>query len=191
MRVLWARGNEIIKFNRPTTWFVLGVRGAGKSSFLEHIACNYLENNAVVFDLFGSRDGEALAWLRSPYAKEKKILVVHGENVDVDSSFLTKNVEAVKLSDFEDYDIIVSASPLYLSIDQEFSHAAKLTDLLYKWLHYKRLVYMVCREAANFYYSRLKVSDNQVFAKSQMIYLIREKAHGHSSGLRFCSLLCN
>jgi hypothetical protein len=36
---------------------------------------------------------------------------------------------------------------------------------------------MVCREAANFYYSRLKVSDNQVFAKSQMIYLIREARH--------------
>jgi len=36
---------------------------------------------------------------------------------------------------------------------------------------------MICREAANFYYSRLKVSDNQVFAKSQMIYLIREARH--------------
>ena len=49
---------------------------------------------------------------------------------------------------------MVSASPLYLSIDQEFSHAAKLTDLLYKRLHYKRLVYMICREAANFYLSQ-------------------------------------
>ena len=37
--------------------------------------------NAVVFDLFGSRDGEALAWLRSPYANEKKILVMHGQKV--------------------------------------------------------------------------------------------------------------
>jgi hypothetical protein len=36
---------------------------------------------------------------------------------------------------------------------------------------------MVCREAANFYYSGLKFSDNQVFAKSQMIYLIREARH--------------
>ena len=136
-----------------------------------------MEKNAVVFDLFGSRDGEALAWLRSPYADDKKILVVHGENVDVYSFFPVKSVEAVERSDFEDYDIVVSASPLYLSIDQEFSHADKLTDLLYKRLHYKRLVYMVCREAANFYYSKLKVSDNQVFAKSQMIYLIREARH--------------
>ena len=115
--------------------------------------------------------------MRSPYADDKKILVLHGENVDIDSSFPTKCVEAVKLTHFEEYDIIVSASPLYLSIDQEFSHAAKLTDLLYKRLHYKRLIYLLCREAANFYYSRLKVSDNQIFAKSQMIYLIREARH--------------
>ena len=33
------------------------------------------------------------------------------------------------------------------------------------------------REAANLYYSRLKVSDNQIFAKSQMVYLIREARH--------------
>jgi hypothetical protein len=177
MRILWTRSNDKIRFNRPFTWFCLGVRGSGKSSFLEHVACQYLRKDAVVFDLFGSRDGEGLAWLRSPYAKNKKILLLHGENVDVDASFPVKSVESVKLLDFEEYDIVVSASPLYLSIDQEFSHAAKLTDLLYKRLYYKRLVYMICREAANFYYSRLKVSDNQIFAKSQMIYLIREARH--------------
>jgi len=177
MKILWVRGNDRIRFNRPSTWFCLGVRGSGKSSFLEHVACQYLAKDAVVFDLFGSRDGEGLAWLRSPHAKDKRILLLHGDNVDVDSSFPAKSVESVKLSDFENYDIVVSASPLYLNIDQEFSHAAKLTDLLYKRLHYRRLVYLICREAANFYYSRLKVSDNQIFAKSQMIYLIREARH--------------
>lgn len=115
--------------------------------------------------------------MASCYLRFLKILLVHGHNVDVDASFPVKSVESVKLTDFENYGIMVSASPLYLSIDQEFSHAAKLTDLLYKRLHYKRLVYMICREAANFYYSRLKVSNNQVFAKSQMIYLIREARH--------------
>lgn len=177
MKVLWVRGSDTVKFNRPSTWFCLGVRGSGKSSFLEHIACQYLENDSVIFDLFGSRDGEGLAWLRSPYVKDRRILLLHGENVDVDASFPVKSVESVKLSDLERYDIIVSSSPLYLSIDHEFSSAAILTDLLYKRLHYKRLIYVICREAANFYYSRLKVSDNQVFAKSQMIYLIREARH--------------
>lgn len=183
MKVLWTRGNESIKFTRPSTWFCLGLRGTGKSSLLEHLAMLYMQKNAVIFDLFGSRDGEALAWLRSPYAKDKKILLVHGENVDVDCSFPVKPVEKLKLSDIENYDIIISASPLYLNIDQEFFDAAKMTDLLYKRLHYKRLVFLICREAANLYYSRLKVSDNQIFAKSQMIYLIREARH---MGLTLC-----
>lgn len=64
MRIKWVRGNEQISFKRPHVWFALGVRGSGKSSFLEHVAVEYLNRNAVVFDLFGSRDGEALAWLR-------------------------------------------------------------------------------------------------------------------------------
>lgn len=192
MKVLWARGNDRIRFIRPSTWFSIGLRGTGKSSFLEHIACQYLEKNAVVFDLFGSRDGEALGWLRSPYAKDKKILLVKGDNVDVQSSFDVKQVEKLTLNDVETYDIIVSASPLHLNIDQEFYNAAKLTDLLYRRLHWKRLVFLVVREAANFYYSRLKVSHNQVFAKSQMIYLIREGRHcGLALGLdsiRFYSI---
>jgi hypothetical protein len=177
VRVLWVRGNDSIHFDRPHTWFSLGLRGTGKSSLLEHIAEQYMVEGHVIFDLFGSRDGESLAWLRSPYAKDKKILLLKGENVDVQASFPVKPVEAVTLDDFENYDIIINSSPLYLSMDQEFLYAAKLTDLLYKRLHYRRLVYLIVREAANFYYSRLKVSDNQIFAKSQMIYLIREARH--------------
>jgi hypothetical protein len=55
--------------------------------------------------------------------------------------------------------------------------AAKVTDMLYKRVHPKRLIYALMREASNFYYSRLKVSENQTFAKAQMIYLIRESRH--------------
>jgi hypothetical protein len=91
---------------------------------------------------------------------------------------------AFNVRHFENYDIVISSSPLYLNVDQEFLYTAKLTDLLYKRLHYKRLVYLIVREAANFYYSRLKVSDSQTFAKSQMIYLIREARHvGWALGL--------
>jgi hypothetical protein len=136
-----------------------------------------MEKDAVVFDLFGSRDGESLAWLRSPYAKDKKILLLKGENVDVQGSFPVKPVDRLTLNDVENYDIIISSSPLHLNPDQEFYNAARLTDLLYKRLHYKRLVYLIVREAANFYYSRLKVSDNQVQAKANMIYMIREARH--------------
>jgi len=177
MKIFWVRYNDTINFNRPSTWFALGLRGSGKSSLLEHIGCNYLEEHHTVLDLFGSRDGEGLAWLRSPYAKDRRVLLLKGQNVDVQASFPVKQADQLTLKDVEDYDIIISANPLYLNIDQEFYYAARITDLLYKRLSWHRLVYMICREAANFYYSRLKVCDNQVFAKSQMIYLVREARH--------------
>lgn len=158
-------------------WFSLGVRGSGKSTFLEHVAEKYLEENSVVFDLFGSRDGEALAWLRSPQVKDKRILLLKGDKVDVEASVDVKNVESLKLSDVEKNDIIISCSPLFQNPDQEFYNAAKITDLLYKRLHWKRLVYLIMREASNFYNSRLKICDSQLLAKSQMVYLIRESRH--------------
>lgn len=144
---------------------------------LEHLGVHYLQKGAVLFDLFGSRDGEALAWLRSPYVKDKRVLLLKGENVDVDASHEVKPVESLSMSDIERYDFIISASPLYTNPDEEFFNAAKVTDLLYKRIHWKRLVYLVVREAANFYYSRLKISESQVFAKANMIYLIREGRH--------------
>lgn len=177
MKVKWVRGNHRFSFTRPDVWFDLGKRGAGKSSFLEFIGQKYLDKGAVVCDLFGSRDGEGLAWLRSPYAKEKKFLLLKAENVDVEAPCDVKNVDKLKVKDFEDYDIVINSSPLYTSFDQEFLYAAKITDLLYSRLHPKRLVYGICREASNFYYSRLKVCESQTFAKANMIYLLRESRH--------------
>jgi len=138
-----------------------------------------------------SRDGENLAWLRSPYA-EKRILLLKGENVDVQASFPVKLASQLTLTDVQNYDIIISSSPLYHNIDEEFFNAARIVDLLYKRIHWRKLVFVVCREAANLFYSRLKVAENQALAKSEMIYLIREARHvGLSLGLdsvRFYSI---
>ena len=177
MKVIWIRGKQQIRCNRPYVWFCLGVRGSGKSTLLEHIAQGYLAEGHVVCDLFSSRDGESLAWLRSPYAKDKRILLVCGDNVDVNSSFDTRKVSKLRLRDFEDYDIIISSSPLYSSVDNEFMSVNRIIDLLYKRLHYKRLVNLVVRECANLYYSRLRVSQNQLSAKAETTYLIRESRH--------------
>jgi len=184
MKVEWKRGKDELNFNKPSIWFSLGVRGSGKSTFLESVGEEYLHNGGGLLDLFGSRDGEGLAWLRSPWVKDKRILLLRGENVEVKASYEVKCVDALEVRDFDTYDIIISASPLYTNIDQEFLSAAKIEDQLYKRLHYKKLVYMCCREAANFYYSRLKVADTQTYAKAQMIYLLREARHmGVSIGL--------
>lgn len=177
MKVYWRRGNQSIRPTKPYTWFVLGVRGSAKSSVLEHIGEGYLAEGHVVLDLFGSRDGESLAWLRSPWAKEKSILLVHGDNVDVQAPCETKRVNQLRLNDFEKNDIVISSSPLYSGVDNEFMSVNRIIDLLYKRLHYKRLVYTIVREAANLYYSRLRVSPNQLAAKSETTYLIREARH--------------
>ena len=72
MKVNWVRGSEKVSFNRPLLWFTLGVRGAGKSTFLETIGCYHARKGHAVLDLYGSRDGEGLCWLRSPYVENKK-----------------------------------------------------------------------------------------------------------------------
>lgn len=194
MKIRWVRGNDKIVFTKPDIWFSLGLRGSGKSSMLEHIGLQYFREGATILDLFGSRDGEGLAWLRSDIVQQGKArpLILTDENVDVKSNFDVKKAVNLSLSDLEKYDIIISTSPFYHNIDREFTCAAKITDLLYSRMHWKRIVYIICREASNFYYSRLKVSENQTFAKAQMIYLLRESRHmGLALGLdslRFYSL---
>ena len=177
MKVAWIRGRERISFNRPHSWFILAIRGSGKSSFLEHLGELYLREGHSILDLFGSRDGESLAWLRSPYAQEKRLLLIHSDNTSVEAPCDTKPVSKVRLRDFDDYDILISSSPLYTSPNDEFLQVNKLTDLLYKRLTWKKLVYVLVREASNLYYSRLKVAKNQKTAKSEMVYLIREARH--------------
>jgi len=184
VRVVWVRGSENIQFNRPHTFFILGVRGSGKSSLLEHIGEGYLRENHGILDLFGSRDGEGLAWLRSSYAKDKKALLICGDNVSVNCSWHAKNISKIQLDDFKNFDIIISASPLYSHLDDEFFYTNRLIDILYKRLSWKRLVYTIVRESSNLYYSRLRVSKNQLSAKAEAAYLVREARHcGVAMGL--------
>jgi hypothetical protein len=184
MKVYWLRWANKINFRRPFFWFVNGVRGSGKSSFLEATGEQYLMRGHTVLDLFGSRDGEGLAWCRSPWAKEKRILLIHGANVDVDSSFDSVAVDELTLSHFDNYDIVISSSPLYSSTSSEFLEVNKITDMVYRRMSWDKLIYCLVREAANLYYSRLKVDPNQNMAKANMIYLIREARHvGMAMGL--------
>lgn len=179
MEVVWIRGGERISYTKPSTWFVMGIRGSGKSSFLEHIGIEYLKRGTCIVDLFGSRDGEGLAWLRSPYARTRRILLLHGgvkascskSNVDI------KHFEDFTLSDVERYDIIISSSPLYSDIEEEYDAVNTVVDRLYRRFKWRRLVYLIVREASQLYYSRLKISKNQSFAKANFVYLLREARH--------------
>jgi predicted DNA-binding protein YlxM (UPF0122 family)/energy-coupling factor transporter ATP-binding protein EcfA2 len=194
MRIFWIKGNENIPFNKTYAWLVIGVRGAGKSAFLEHLAELHLSEGNTVLDLFGAKSGENLAWLRSEWIKEKRILLLHGENAiiesDLDIDF--KKVSDISLKDFEDYDIIINSSPLYQSLDDEFNAVNIIIEKLWKRIKWHKIIFVLCREAANLMYSRLKVAENQTLAKAFLTYWLRESRHvGCSLGVdsqRFMAL---
>lgn len=87
------------------------------------------------------------------------------------------HVKDLRLQHFEDYRLVISSSPLYSSPDDEFSQVNKITALLYQRQSWSHLIYMIVREAANLYYSRIKITQNQTAAKADMVYLIREARH--------------
>jgi len=186
LKIAWVTGNENISWKRPYVWLTLGVRGAGKSSFLEHLAEQHLEEGNCVLDLFACRAGENLAWLRSGWAKEKRILLLSDENaiVEAPDSVSVKPYTQLSLSDFNEYDIIINSSPMYRSLDAEYMSCNCIIDRLWHRLHWNRLIFTVCREASSLMYSRLKVVENQQQAKAFLIYWLRESRHvGCSLGL--------
>lgn len=185
LKYMPERGYEPLTFDSPLVYFVVGVRGAAKSSLLETIGEYYLDAENCVLDLFSARDAENLAWLRSPWAEHKKILLLHGENCDVVAPFKTMKAKNLTLHDFNIYDLIISSPLLYAVPNDEFESVNNIINLLYRrppsW---KKIIYCLVREAANLFYSRLKISPSQLTAKSEVAYLTREMRHqGISIGL--------
>jgi len=186
LKIAWLIGSEAIKWNRPLVWLTLGVRGAGKSSFLEYLAEQHLEHGNCVLDLFACRAGENLAWLRSKWVKEKNILLLTDENaiVEVPNGITVKPYSKLSLSDFNEYDIIINSSPLYRNLDAEYEACNHIIDMLWHRLHWTRIIFTICREASSLIYSRLKVVESQQAAKAFLIYWLRESRHvGCSLGL--------
>jgi hypothetical protein len=179
----WVRGNGEIDCARPNIFLVLGMRGSGKSSFLELLASEYLDAGGKVLDLFGSKDGEGLAWLRSPYAKSKRICLLHGDMVEIDGQDALR-ADKFGLADVDRADIFISASPLYASMDDEFDAVNRIFDVLWRRRYWTEPIFVVVREAANLIYSRIKIRKSQVFAKAEMTYMLRESRHsGLAMGL--------
>lgn len=157
----------------------LGLKGSGKSALLETLACHYPK----IVDLFGSRDSEGLAWCRS-HLKDSVLFVV-GDSIEISSDWPSIPVSKVCMSDFQDYKVILSCHCFYSSGDEEFQGLNKiLYDVLYHRVAWSEVWFLMVREAANFIYSRIKISKNQSVAKADFIYLLREVRHmGYSIGV--------
>ncbi len=185
MKIAWLEGSHNISFDKPYTWFCMGVRGSGKSAFLEHLAELHLEQGNCVLDLFAARSGESLGWLRSRWVKGKRILLLTAENAIVELprslSVDVKPASKISLNDFNDYDIIINSSPLYPTLDAEFEAVNVIIDKLWRRLKWSRIVYVLCREAANLLYARMKIAENQTLAKTFIAYWLREARHTGTS----------
>jgi energy-coupling factor transporter ATP-binding protein EcfA2 len=180
IQVRWLIGEEAdFDFGRPDVFLVLGKRGAGKSSFLETIATQYLEAGGKVFDLFGAKDGEGLGWLRSPYVKKggKRAVLFRGDLVKVKCEHEVIPASKFTLEDLDKGDIFISSAPLYESPDSEFDGVNRLLDVLWGRRRWTQPIFVLIREAANLVYSRLKLRENQQQAKAELCYLMREARH--------------
>jgi len=182
LKVSWLarRGEADIDFTRSRSWFAIGVRDSGKSSLLEFLATRYLEHGACVFDINGAADGEGLAWLRSPYARANpgRVLVLRGRGVSAKiPGYRVIFAEDLQLSDFLLYDIIVSATPLYLNKARELEHVEGIIDKLFHRLGKERLVALLIREAQDIFYSRVRARDEQRAVKAKGSYIQREARH--------------
>ncbi len=179
IRLRWIRGHGGIEFNRPHTFLNLGQRGSGKSALLESCALHYEK----VIDLYGSRDAESLAWCRSDFADS--MLFVVGDSVRVACSWPVKKASELTLKDIRDHRVIVSSSPFYGSLDEEFRSLNRVIyDVLYHRTTWVHPWFLMVREASNFIYARIKITKNQQIAKADFIYLLREARHmGYAVGV--------
>jgi len=179
IRLRWIRGHGSIEFNRPHTFLNLGQRGSGKSALLESCALHYEK----IIDLYGSRDAESLAWCRSDFANS--LLFVVGDSVKVACSWPVVKASELTLKDIQSHRVILSSSPFYGSLDEEFRSLNRVIyDVLYHRTTWDRAWFLMVREASNFIYSRIKITKNQQIAKADFIYLLREARHmGYAVGV--------
>lgn len=178
-----------IPWNRPLTFLIMGTRlTGGKSSLGETCAVRYPK----IFDIFGSTDNEGLAWCKpeykaifqAQYGREPRILLLHGEGIQVAATQDKRLFNKISLHLFDQYDIIIVCRGFYLTEDKYFKALAHLTQLLWDERNYYTEVWFVLiREAANWIYARMKVVRKETTAKADFIKALREAYH---SGLAVC-----
>lgn len=178
IKIDWFRGYEELNFKKALMVTPLGKRGSGKSNVTEWFGESFLHehDNSKVIDLFGARDDEAIAWLRSEWKNE--CLLIHGDSVHLS----TKHgdvlpISKVTLKDFDKYRVVLTSPCLYGSVDERFIGLEKLMAVLDRRKHWEEPWYLDVREAGNFIYSRLRSGANQSRAKADFVFLAREARH--------------
>lgn len=182
IKVKWIRGRGTIPFHKPITLLNLGMKDSGKSTLLECCALRYLEKGKI-YDLFGSRDNEGLAWGR--VLPKNEILFVTGDSVEIKGRWHMCHVKNLSPSRMKRYRVVLSVSAFYGDLDEEFHGLNEIIfKNLYKKTHWNIPEFLMVREASNFIYARIKLGKNQDTAKADFIYLLRESRHmGYAIGV--------
>jgi len=175
LRVLWIRGNTFIDFDRPNMFYVIGIRGSGKSNFLEAMGEEYLFNECHVIDLCDARDGEALGWAKK-YPED--VLILHDAFTQVEMKYDHKCFDELKMEDIYSYKVLVNSSLMYSDFESYLDAVNLILNLLHSYRrHWKKPIYVIIREAQNIVYARLRKTSDQNQAKAQTAYILRESRH--------------
>lgn len=181
IRVLWKRGLGNIPFKKPLTFLNVGLKDSGKSTLLECCALRY-GGEGRIFDLFGSRDNEGLAWGR--VISKNEMLFITGDSVQVRGRWNQICVKDVYPALLRKNKVVLSVSAFFGDLDEEFYGLDKFMDVLYKKTHWKVPELILMREASNYIYARIKKGKHQDEAKADFIYLLRESRHmGYAVGV--------
>ncbi len=150
---------------------IYGGKDAGKSALAETIASKY----SKVIDVFGSRDNEALGWLRSP--RKDSALLLKGASVKINSQWDSCNMADLTLKKISEYDVLISCASFYGDIREEWRGVLQLMNRLWRRTHYTEPWCLTMREAANLLYARVSIGETQAQAKNEAIYVLREMRH--------------
>lgn len=180
----WIRFFEKMDYGKTNCNLIQGTKETGKSALAEALATHYAEQNenCKIFDLFGSRDGEGLAWCRSPY--KDNILFIHGDSVKLNSEWDRVKISDLTFQHFKKYKVIITTNAFYSSPLEEHQGTQRITTLLYQRRHWDHVWTLVLRELANLIYSRITIGEDQAKAKAYLIFFLREMRH---SGYAVCA----
>lgn len=174
-------------FNAPESYFTFGNPDTGKSNQNIAIMTNFLSNGHKGIDAWGSESGaEELGWFFSPY--KDKTIMIHGDDVEVDTHFAKMPISKFSLDALKDYDMAVTTRELYgAGQEGEYSHygaLAKVFNLCKTRKGWKssgggQVIVLMVREAWNVIYSQMRagLSKDEQAAQMELKRLDKQRFH--------------
>ena len=176
LTLFWRKGRERMNFRQASTYWSFGKRFSGKSSLIELIGSKYLEEGATLFDIFSARDGESLAWLRSPYTD---VMLVCGDAMKLECPWPWVKMKDFRLEEAERHQLVITCPQFYANEYEQYATLSRLVDIL-KWrIVWDKVDVLMVREAGRLVASRIisgKVS-NRLEAEYDFIDLHNEAYH--------------